>query len=75
MSLLEELSKPTGAGCGYALALGQLNDKERAAVETAVAGSAWGPVALAEVFERNRVVISQQHISRHRAGGCKQCRS
>ena len=73
LGLLEELSKPDSGGCGYALALSQLEPTERAAVETAVDNQEWAPVALSRKLAEHRIVVSQQSISRHRRGECVQC--
>ena len=76
MSLKDDLANPVGSGCSYSEALAQLSTGEHDLVIEAVTNPAWSPTALSGKLEKNRIVISQQSIARHRkAGGrCSKCR-
>jgi len=75
VSLADDLAKPVGSGCAYSEALAQLSSGEHDLVIEAVGNPAWSPTALSGKLEKNRIIISQQSIARHRkqGGRCSKC--
>ena len=62
-----------GPACSVAATLEQLNDEDKAALETVLADKRWRSTDIAAQLQAEGISISDSTLSRHRRGACK-CR-
>lgn len=71
-ALTDALARPIGR-CGFATAIHDCDDEDRAAIWEHVKETAWTPSELASVLLEHGLDVTAKQVARHRRGECVSC--